>query len=236
MEIKNFITRWWLTIVLVVVVAWASGYWYRASISAFISDQYMRFVIGEYERVVRGAPNFAVHQTEFENTIRLTMTNPENAQAWLMLGNLQSTMDDYEGAEKSYLQAQKLSPQSDTVLWSLVQLYERTHQYQAAERWGKYALNDDPGSYAALGYLILADLYENYWPGKSDLAGGMYEQGWAQTHDPTLLQRLALYYQSRDAAKAVPYYKMLIASLPEGTMKTNLALQLAVLETQMGKK
>lgn len=219
------------SVVLIALVVGGVTYFKGNAIAQYLHQQKVAVAIDTEENAVKNDSNYSVHKTALEAAIQHTIDFPEDADGWLTLGTLEYNLNDTASAEKSFLKAQVLAPHEDSVLWDLVQLYEREHRYADAEQWAKFAFNGAPWNKVPGGYLMLGDLYENYWTDKSGQAGDVYLQGWQQTDDLDLLRRLALYWKVRDAAKAIPYYQQIIAKLPDGAAKTQFTADLKTLQS-----
>ncbi len=175
-------------------------------------------------------PNLApeavqLFQQRFDETKKRLQENPDSFNDWLYLGVLKKGVGDYEGARDVFIYAGQIRPQSSTPFANLADLYAYfLNDPVKAEESIKKAIVNDPNDFNL--FISLADIYRYKFPDKE----AMYEQTLLDAQqkfpdNPNIISQLASYYrQTKQTAKAIDYYELLVRLDPNNqTAKDDLA-------------
>lgn len=179
-------------IVFIVVLALIAGYIiYRNEISYYM-----------YELGVKNQPSFKDQQVNLKKAYLNAKGNPDNLQAVLELGLVQTALKDYDSAAENFKKVLQMEPANMTANQNIVRVYEYKQDYQAAEEHAKKYMEVSGG--LSDPYTVLADLYTNHYSEKSDQLDNLYKTAFEKTKDPQfLLLRAGYFAQKKEYSKAV---------------------------------
>lgn len=134
---------------------------------------------------------------------------PTDAREWLFAGNFYTTVGENSQAESAYKQAQALSPNKQTILFSLGSLYLTENNYVQAFAVFKQAYELDTADTDALEWYIAAAIYD----GQKQLAASLSA---STTPDVALSDTVAgAYLNTSDWADLATLFQNRIKYLPD---------------------
>ena len=170
-----------------------------------------------------------VHRPQIVAALDGIAKTPNDAQLWVDLGSQQYGLQDYAGAEESFLKAYQYAPKATVVLWNLVKLYEVTRDFAKAERYALESVRAFPK--LSDGYILEADVYQNYLTEKSYLLPKIYADAFTQTGSDEFLRLSAQYWQGQgNKENAIKYYNEWLRRTPPGVLHDDISNQIRELE------
>lgn len=167
-----------------------------------------------YQQSAGRLSGFEAKKTYIRDAFRAIHANPKDAQNYVDLGSAQYGIQDYRGAESSYLRALARAPYASVIFWNISHLYIQTKEYDKAEQYAKLAIERLPDK--PLGYESLGELYTYYIPAKQSELPSLYKQAFEKTGDSIFLLLQAGYYRDHnEASKAIAAYQTWLARNPK---------------------
>lgn len=152
---------------------------------------------------------------KFAETLETIREHPDSLWAWIDLGSIKKSFNDFTGAEEAWLFATKLYPSHSAAYADLGQLYwHNIVNNQKAEAMFLKVIELDITAVAT--YRDLADLYRYQYVAKKDQVDNIILRGLKDNpENPDLLSYLALYYyEVDDRENAIKMYEQLVKVAP----------------------
>ncbi len=204
---EQFLKYWAGGIIAILLVLGGVGVWYWKDVSPALEDQFGQHL----------DPAERTHLVELIQKYKdLANKEPKNADHWLQLGFHKEKLGNVKGAIASYEKSAQLNPKAFLPFEQVGVLYEKTGQYERAERAYLAAIQNDPVKTYL--YLPLVALYMNYVPQKKSLVPELLTAGLnieGNKDDPALLEMLAVFYKNTgDVKNAISAYEKLLSVTP----------------------
>ena len=144
----------------------------------------------------------------------LLAKNPNDTDAFEIIGFLHDTLGDKETAQKYYKEILKLKPESVVPLNNLANIYKDRGDFSEAEKLYLKITEVDASNIEA--WRDLHDLYRYLYKSKEDQADDILLSGLGKNpDDPQILAMLATYYQDTgNKEEAIKYYERLVEVMP----------------------
>lgn len=145
----------------------------------------------------------------------LLAANPNDTDAFEIIGFLHDTLNDKETAQKYYKEVLRLKPESVPALNNLANIYRDREDFSEAEKLYLKITEVEVSNIEA--WRDLHDLYRYLYKSKEDQADDILLSGLAKNpDDPQILAMLATYYQDTgNKDEAIKYYEQLVKVMPE---------------------
>ncbi|TSD04681.1 MAG: hypothetical protein Athens071412_676 [Parcubacteria group bacterium Athens0714_12] len=183
-------------IILILLVASIGFYFYqnREKPEKPVSNEELLAEYLEFKVLDENIPPEALEkfQKKFEVAKEKLLIDPENFYAWIDLGMMKKTVNDYQGAEKAWLHLSEIRPQNSTSFWDLGDLYHNfLKDYPKAEWAYKQAIENSMGEFQNANYYRgLFELYYFQYKEKKDLAKPIIEEAIKNNPDNEDLKNL----------------------------------------------
>ena len=144
----------------------------------------------------------------------LLAKNPNDTDAFEIIGFLHDTLGDKETGQKYYKEILKLKPESVVPLNNLANIYKDRGDFSEAEKLYLKITEVDASNIEA--WRDLHDLYRYLYKSKEDQADDILLSGLGKNpDDPQILAMLATYYQDTgNKEEAIKYYERLVEVMP----------------------
>lgn len=144
----------------------------------------------------------------------LLAKNPNDPDAFEIIGFIHDTLGDKETAQKYYKEALRFNPESVPALNNLANIYRDLGDFGGAEKLYLKITEVEASNIEA--WRDLHDLYRYLYKSKEDQADDILLSGLGKNpDDPQILAMLATYYQDTgNKEEAIKYYELLVKAMP----------------------
>lgn len=152
---------------------------------------------------------------KFSETLEIIKEHPDSLWAWLDLGSIKKSFNDFDGAEEAWVYATKIYPEHTVAYANLGQLYWHNKvNYPIAEAMFLKVISLNITAVAT--YRDLADLYRYNYTAKKDQVDDLILSGLKDNPaEPDLLSYLALYYyEIGERDNSIRMYERLVQATP----------------------
>lgn len=211
-----------VVLVVILVAAAGIGYWLKLGVKTPKKDTTNDLIIKDNRL---SEAQLTQIKSDFETQKGSIAKDQNDFNAWISMGLLKKSVNDFEGARDAWIKAGEIRPTNSLSFANLGDLYSNfLNQPQEAEKVLLIAQKNDP-SWAQV-YTTLADLYRFKLSNKQVEAESILLEGLKNTNnDSSIVAYLAGFYKdTKNYSKALIYFKQMLINRPnDQTIKDEIA-------------